>query len=69
MQVSDAFDKKGISTLVQRMLEAAVTKAREVGTAFTIAFVDRGGVLKHPQRMDGASDPLSNSAIRPVGLS
>jgi uncharacterized protein GlcG (DUF336 family) len=55
MQDSDAFEKKSVgSAIAQRMTEAGVAKAWELGNAFTIAFVDESGVLRHLERMDGA---------------
>jgi uncharacterized protein GlcG (DUF336 family) len=40
--------------LAQRMVDAAVAKARELGVTEIVAIVDDGGNLKAFQRMDGA---------------
>ncbi len=55
MSEAETFDKKSIGTaLTQRILEASLKKAAELGKGFTIAFVDESGVLKSLLRMDGA---------------
>jgi uncharacterized protein GlcG (DUF336 family) len=43
--------------LAQRMVEAAVAKARELGVNENVAILDDGGNLKAFGRMDGASIP------------
>jgi uncharacterized protein GlcG (DUF336 family) len=43
------------SALAERILDAAVAKAGELGKPFTIAVVDESGVLKALRRMDGAA--------------
>jgi uncharacterized protein GlcG (DUF336 family) len=42
------------SELAQRMVDAAVAKARELGVAENVAILDDGGNLKAFGRMDGA---------------
>ena len=42
------------SELAQKMVEAAVAKARELGVAENVAILDDGGNLKAFRRMDGA---------------
>jgi uncharacterized protein GlcG (DUF336 family) len=42
------------SELAQRMVDEAVTKARELGVTENVAIVDDGGNLKAFSRMDGA---------------
>lgn len=43
------------SVLAEELTAAAITKAHELGKAFSIAVVDESGVLKAFQRMDGAT--------------
>jgi uncharacterized protein GlcG (DUF336 family) len=45
------------SELAQRMVNAAVAKARELGVNENVAILDDGGNLKAFSRMDGASMP------------
>ena len=45
------------SELAQKMVNAAVAKARELGVAENVAILDDGGNLKAFSRMDGASMP------------
>ena len=45
------------SELAQKMVEAAVAKARELGVNENVAILDEGGNLKAFSRMDGASVP------------
>src|ERR1700688_3291675 len=45
------------SELAQRMVNAAVAKARELGVTENVAILDDGGNLKAFSRMDGASIP------------
>ena len=50
--------KYSISTeLAQRMVDAAVVKARELDVCENVAILDDGGNLKAFSRMDGASIP------------
>ena len=42
------------SELAQRMVDAAVAKAKEIGVSENVAIVDDGGNLKAFSRMDGA---------------
>ena len=53
--MSNTYVKSTISAdLAQRIIEAAMEKARELGHAFCIAVTDESGVLKAFTRMDGA---------------
>jgi uncharacterized protein GlcG (DUF336 family) len=45
------------SELAQKMVNAAVAKARELGVTENVAILDDGGNLKAFSRMDGASMP------------
>ena len=45
------------SELAQKMVDAAVAKARELGVTENVAILDDGGNLKAFSRMDGASIP------------
>ena len=45
------------SDLAQKMVAAAVAKARELGVSENVAILDDGGNLKAFSRMDGASIP------------
>src|SRR5438034_2894510 len=45
------------SELAQKMVNAAVAKAREIGVTENVAILDDGGNLKAFSRMDGASIP------------
>ena len=42
------------SELAQKMVDAAVAKAREIGVTENVAILDDGGNLKAFSRMDGA---------------
>ena len=48
--------------LAQKMADAAVAKARELGVAETVAILDDGGNLKAFSRMDGAPIPTIEMA-------
>ena len=50
------------SELAQKMLNAAVAKARELGVTENIAILDDGGNLKAFSRMDGAPIPTIEMA-------
>ena len=50
--------------LAQKMVDAAVAKARELGVTENIAILDDGGNLKAFGRMDGASVPTIEIAQR-----
>jgi uncharacterized protein GlcG (DUF336 family) len=53
--MGDTFQKASITTeLAHRMIQAAETKANEMGIPFVIAVADESGVLKAFSRMDGA---------------
>ena len=45
------------SELAQKMVDAAVAKARELGVSENVAILDDGGNLKAFSRMDGVSMP------------
>src|SRR3979490_2336800 len=45
------------SVIAQKMVNAAVAKARELGVTENVAILDDGGNLKAFSRMDGASIP------------
>jgi uncharacterized protein GlcG (DUF336 family) len=56
--MADVVTKHSISSeLAQKMVDAAVAKARELGVTENIAILDDGGNLKAFSRMDGASIP------------
>ena len=56
--MTDVIKKHSISSeLAQKMLNAAVAKARELGVTENVAILDDGGNLKAFSRMDGASIP------------
>ena len=48
--------------LAQKMVEAAVAKARELGVSENVAILDDGGNLKAFGRMDGAPIPTTEMA-------
>ncbi|HEV2714794.1 MAG TPA: heme-binding protein [Terriglobales bacterium] len=55
--------KYGISSeLAQKMVNAAVAKARELGVAENVAILDDGGNLKAFSQMDGAPIPTIEMA-------
>ena len=49
--------------LAQKMVDAAVAKARELGVSENVAILDDGGNLKAFGRMDGAPIPTSFSTL------
>ena len=51
------------SELAQRMVNAAVAKATELGVSENVAILDDGGNLKAFNRMDGASMPTIEIAL------
>ncbi len=56
--MADVVTKHSISSeLAQKMVDAAVAKARELGVTENVAILDDGGNLKAFRRMDGASIP------------
>ena len=56
--MADVVTKHSISSeLAQKMVDAAVAKARELGVTENVAILDDGGNLKAFSRMDGASIP------------
>src|SRR5467141_2251812 len=50
------------SELAQKMVDAAVAKAREIGVSENVAILDDGGNLKAFSRMDGAPIPTIEMA-------
>jgi uncharacterized protein GlcG (DUF336 family) len=50
------------SELAQKMVNAAVAKAREIGVSENVAILDEGGNLKAFSRMDGAPIPTIEMA-------
>src|ERR1700739_4716186 len=48
--------------LAQKMVDAAVAKARELGVSENVAILDDGGNLKAVGRMDGAPIPTTEMA-------
>jgi uncharacterized protein GlcG (DUF336 family) len=58
VSMADVVTKHSISfELAQKMVNAAVAKARELGVTENVAILDDGGNLKAFSRMDGASIP------------
>jgi uncharacterized protein GlcG (DUF336 family) len=56
--MTDVVKKHSISSeLAQKMVDAAVAKAREIGVSENVAILDDGGNLKAFSRMDGAPIP------------
>ncbi len=56
--MANVIEKHTISSeLAQKMVNAAVAKARELGVTENVAILDDGGNLKAFHRMDGASIP------------
>jgi uncharacterized protein GlcG (DUF336 family) len=56
--MTDVVKKHSISSeLAQRMVDAAVAKAGEIGVSENVAILDDGGNLKAFSRMDGAPIP------------
>src|SRR5713101_8903346 len=62
-QMANVVQKHSISSeLAQKMVNAAVAKARELGVAENVAILDAGGNLKAFSRMDGAPLPTIEMA-------
>ena len=62
--MTDVVRKHSISyELAQKMVNAAVAKAREIGVTENVAILDDGGNLKAFNRMDGASMPTIEIAL------
>ena len=56
--MANVIEKHSISSeLAQKMVNAAVAKARELGVTENVAILDEGGNLKAFSRMDWASIP------------
>ena len=56
--MTNVIKKHGISfELAQKMVDAAVAKARELGVSENVVILDDGGNLKAFGRMDGAPIP------------
>ena len=61
--MANVVKKQSISSeLAQRMVNAAVAKAREIGVSENVAILDEGGNLKAFSRMDGAPIPTIEMA-------
>src|SRR5271170_5066967 len=61
--MADVVKKYSISSeLAQKMVDAAVAKARELGVSENVAILDEGGILKAFSRMDGAPIPTIEMA-------
>src|ERR1700739_1735601 len=61
--MADGVKKHSISSeLAQKMVDAAVAKARELGVSENVAILDDGGNLKAFNRMDGAPIPTIEMA-------
>ena len=62
--MANVIKKRSISyELAQKMVNAAVAKARELGVTENVAILDDGGNLKAFSRMDGASMPTIEIAL------
>src|ERR1700736_2957221 len=62
--MANVMKKHSISSeLAQKMVDAAVAKARELGVSENVAILDDGGNLKAFSRMDGASMPTIEIAL------
>jgi uncharacterized protein GlcG (DUF336 family) len=62
--MTNVIKKHSISSdLAQKMVNAAVAKARELGVTENVAILDDGGNLKAFSRMDGASVPTIEIAL------
>ena len=61
--MADVVKKHSVSfELAQRMVDAVVTKAREIGVSENVVILDDGGNLKAFGRMDGAPIPTIEMA-------
>jgi uncharacterized protein GlcG (DUF336 family) len=61
--MTNVIKKHSISSeLAQKMVNAAMAKARELGVSENVAIIDDGGNLKAFSRMDGASIPTIEMA-------
>ena len=61
--MANVIEKRSISSeLAQRMVNAVIAKARELGVAENVAILDDGGNLKAFSRMDGAPLPTIEMA-------
>src|SRR5271169_6055245 len=61
--MTNVIKKHSISSeLAQKMMNAAVTKARELGVSENVTILDDGGNLKAFSRMDGAPIPTIEMA-------
>jgi uncharacterized protein GlcG (DUF336 family) len=61
--MTNVIKKHSISSeLAQKMMDAAVAKARELGVSENVAILDDGGILKAFSRMDGAPIPTIEMA-------
>src|ERR1700730_13533639 len=63
ISMANAIKKHSISSeLAQKMVDAAVAKARALGVSENVAILDDGGNLKALRRMDGAPIPITEMA-------
>src|SRR5467141_4463884 len=63
-RMANVVKKSSISyDLAQKMVDAAVAKAREIGVSENVAILDDGGNLKAFSRMDGAPMPTIEIAL------
>jgi len=61
--MTNVIKKRSISSeLAQKMMNAAVAKARELGVSENVTILDDGGNLKAFSRMDGAPIPTIEMA-------
>src|SRR6201990_535348 len=61
--MANVIEKHSVSSeLAQKMVNAAVAKARELGVTENVAILDDGGNLKAFSRMDGAPIPTIEMA-------
>ena len=61
--MANVIKKNSVSfELAQKMVDAAVAKAREIGVSENVAILDDGGNLKAFSRMDGAPIPTIEMA-------
>jgi uncharacterized protein GlcG (DUF336 family) len=67
--VTNVIKKHSISSeLAQKLVDAAVAKARELGVSENVAILDDGGILKAFSRMNGAPIPSKWRRIKRTRL-
>jgi uncharacterized protein GlcG (DUF336 family) len=65
--MANVVKKSSISyDLAQKMVDAAVAKAREIGVSENVAILDDGGNLKAFIRMDGWKGPRWRTSSRTI---